>query len=147
MSWGESTKVLANTVGRIDFQAKQPEFNFPNTYPLEGDLSAGLRYPTFKQLEPVLLGHASCTFIKKNNNNTKNEKKRESRDSKTSACFGCCSSYTSFCSSNQLHLGQRKYCCIKICCNQFFQIKVYRVYCAHNVSLENVQHYCMPNKL
>ena len=52
-------------------------------------------------------------------------------------------SYTSFCSSNQLHCVRRKYYCIKICCNQFIQIKVYRVYCAHYVSLENVQHYCI----
>ena len=42
MSSGESTNVLANAVGRIDFWVKQPQFNFPNTYPLNGDLSAGL---------------------------------------------------------------------------------------------------------
>ena len=65
MSLGESTNVLANAIGRIDCRAKQPQLDFPNTYPLDGDLSAGLRYPTFEQLEPVLLGHVSCTFIKK----------------------------------------------------------------------------------
>ena len=77
MSLGESTNVLANAIGRIDCRAKQPQLDFPNTYPLDGDLSAGLRYPTFEQLEPVLLGHVSCTFIKNNNNNnTKNTHKK-----------------------------------------------------------------------
>ena len=90
MSSGELTNVLANAVGRIDFRVKQPQFDFPDTYPLDGDLSAGLCYPTFEQLEPMLLGHASWTCIKKtNNNNTKNAKKHESRDSKTNACFSC----------------------------------------------------------
>ena len=92
MSSGESTNVLANAFGRIDFWVKQPQFDFPNTYALDGDLSAGLCYTTFEQLEPVLLGHVSCTFIKNNNNNnTKNtqKKKHESRDSKTNACFSC----------------------------------------------------------
>ena len=92
MSLGESTNVLANAIGRIDFRAKQPQLDIPNTYPLDGDLSAGLCYPTFEQLEPVLLGHASCTCIKNNaNNNTKNTKKKKhkSRDSKMNACFGC----------------------------------------------------------
>ena len=77
MSSGESTNVLVNAVGRIDFWVKQPQLDFPNTYPLDGDLSAGLRYTTFEQLEPVLLGHASCTCIKNNsNNNTKNTQKK-----------------------------------------------------------------------
>ena len=77
MSLGESTNVLANAIGRIDCGAKQPQLDFPNTYPLDSDLSAGLCYPTFEQLEPVLLGHVSCTFIKNNsNNNTKNTKKK-----------------------------------------------------------------------
>ena len=77
MSLGESTNVLANAIGRIDFWVKQPQFDFPNTYPLDGDLSAGLHYPTFEQLEPLLLGHVSCTFIKNNNNNnTKNTHKK-----------------------------------------------------------------------
>ena len=80
MSLGESTNVLANAIGRIDFRAKQPQLDFPNTYPLDGDLSAGLCYPTFEQLEPVLLGHASCTCIKNNsNNNTKNTQKKKTR--------------------------------------------------------------------
>ena len=77
MSLAESTNVLANAVGRIDFWVKQPQFDFRNTYPLDGDLSAGLRYPTFEQLEPVLLGHVSCTFIK--NNNTKNTQKKNTK--------------------------------------------------------------------
>ena len=141
MSSGESTNVLANAIRWIDFQAKQPQFDFPDTYPLDGDLSAGLHYPTFEQLKPVLLGHASCTCIKKtnNNNNTKNANNTKAgiqRQMRVSVV-----SYTTFCSSNQLHRGRRKYYCIKIFCNQFIQIKVYRVYCAHNVSLENVQHY------
>ena len=145
MSSGELTNVLANAVGRIDFRPKQPQFDFPNTYPLNGDLSAGLCYPTFEQLEPVLLGHDSCTCIKKtnNNNNTNNTKAGIQKQMHVSVV-----SYTTFCSSNQLYRGRRKYCyCIKICCNRFIQIKVYRVYCAHNVLVENVQHYCMPNKL
>ena len=80
MSLGESTNVLANAIGRIDCRAKQPQLDFPNTYPLDGDLSAGLRYPTFEQLEPVLLGHVSCTFIKNNNNNnTKNTQKKNTK--------------------------------------------------------------------
>ena len=78
MSSGESTNVLANSVRRIDFWAKQPQFDFLNTYPLDGDLSVGLRYTTFEQLQPVLLGHASCTFIKNNDNNkTKNTHKKK----------------------------------------------------------------------
>ena len=91
MSLGESTNVLVNAVWRIDFRAKRLQFDFPNTYPLDGDLSAGLRYPRFGQLEPVLLGYASSTFLKNNNNNNtkKAKKKHESRDSKTNACFGC----------------------------------------------------------
>ena len=132
---------LANAVRRVDFRAKQPQFDFLNTYPLDGDLSAMLRYPTFEQLEPVLLGHASRTCIKKTNNNTKNASNAKAgiqRQTHVSVV-----SYTSFCSSNQLHRGRRKYYCIKIFCNQFIQIKVY---CAHNVSLENVQHYCIANK-
>lgn len=69
-----------NAIGRIDFRAKQPQLDIPNTYPLDGDLSAGLCYPTFEQLEPVLLGHASCTCIKNNsNNNTKNTKKKKTQ--------------------------------------------------------------------
>ena len=44
---------------------------------------------------------------------------------------------------NYIVFEGNNYYCIKICCNQFIQIKVYRVYCAHNVSLENVQHYCI----
>ena len=144
MSLGESTNVLANTIGRIDFRAKQPQLGFPNTYPLDGDLSAGLCYPTFEQLEPVLLGHASCTCIKNNsNNNIKNTKKKNTKAGIQRWMHVSVVSYTSFCSSNQLHCVRRKYYCIKICCNQFIQIKVYRVYCAHNVSLENVQHYCI----
>ena len=87
MSWGESTKVLANTVGRIDFQAKRPQFNFPNTYPLEGDLSAGLRCPTFKQLEPVLLGHASCTFIKKTTTTTQRTQATQKQGFKDKCMF------------------------------------------------------------
>ena len=79
MSLGESTNVLANAIGRIDCRAKQPQLDFPNTHPLDGDLSAGLRYPTFEQLEPVLLGHVSCTFIKNNNNNTKNTQKKNTK--------------------------------------------------------------------
>ena len=92
MSSGKSTNVLANAIWRIDFRAKQPQFDFPNTYRLDGDLSAGLRHPTFQQLGPVLLGHASSIFLKNNNNNNntkKAKKKNESRDSKTSACFSC----------------------------------------------------------
>ena len=91
MSLGESTNVLANAIGRIDCRAKQPQLDFPNTYPLDGDLSAGLRYPTFEQLEPVLLGHVSCTFIKTTTTTTQrtHKKKHESRDSKTNACFSC----------------------------------------------------------
>ena len=144
MSLGESTNVLANAVGRIDFRAKQPQFNFLITYSLDGDLSAGLRCPTYEQLEPVLLGHASCTCIKKTNNNTKNANNTKAgiqRQTHVSVVI-----YTSFCSSNQVHPGRRKYYCIKIFFNQFIQIKVYRVYCAHNVSVENVQHYCISNK-
>ena len=91
MSSGESTNVLANAVGRIDFRAKRPQFDFPDTYPLDGDLSAGLCYPTFEQLEPVLLGHALCTCIKKNKQQQqhKERKQHKSRDSKTNACFSC----------------------------------------------------------
>ena len=91
MSLGESTNVPANAIGRIDCRAKQPQLDFPNTYPLDGDLSAGLCYPTFEQLEPVLLGHVSCTFIKKQQQQHKErtKKKHESRDSKTNACFSC----------------------------------------------------------
>ena len=70
MSLGESTNVLANAIGRIDFWAKQPQFDFPDTYRLGGDLSSGLCYPTFEQLESVLLGHASCTCIKKKTTTT-----------------------------------------------------------------------------
>ena len=93
MSLGESTNVLVNAIGRIDCRAKQPQLDFPNTYPLDGDLSAGLRYPTFEQLEPVLLGHVSCTFIKKQQQQQQHkehtQKKHESRDSETNACFSC----------------------------------------------------------
>ena len=144
MSSGESTNVLANDVGRIVFRAKQLQFDFLHTYSLDGDLSAGLCYRTYEQLEPVLLGHASCTCIKKTNNNTKNASNTKAgiqRQTHVSVI-----SYTSFCSSNQVHRGRRKYYCIKIFCNQFIQIKVYRLYCAHNVSVENVQHYCISNK-
>ena len=42
MSLGESTNVLVNAVWRIDFRAKRLQFDFLNTYPLDGDLSAGL---------------------------------------------------------------------------------------------------------
>ena len=88
MSSGESTNVLANAVGRIDFWVKQPQLDFPNTYPLDGDLSAGLCYPTFEQLEPMLLGHASWTCIKKtNNNNTKNAKKTRKQEFKDKCVF------------------------------------------------------------
>ena len=88
MSLGESTNVLANAIGRIDCRAKQPQLDFPNTYPLDGDLSAGLCYPTFEQLEPVLLGHVSCTFIKNNsNNNTKNTKKKTRKQGFKDECM------------------------------------------------------------
>ena len=88
MSSGESTNVLANAVGRIDFWVKQPQFDFPNTYALDGDLSAGLCYTTFEQLEPVLLGHASCTCIKNNsNNNTKNTKKKTRKQGFKDECM------------------------------------------------------------
>ena len=88
MSLGESTNVLANAIGRIDCRAKQPQLDFPNTYPLNGDLSAGLCYPTFEQLEPVLLGHVSCTFIKNNsNNNTKNTKKKTRKQGFKDECM------------------------------------------------------------
>ena len=79
MSLGESTNVLANAIGRIDCRAKQPQLDFPNTYPLDGDLSAGLCYPTFEQLEPVLLGHVSCTFIKTTTTTTQRTHKKKTR--------------------------------------------------------------------
>ena len=95
---------LANAVRRIDFRAKQPQFDFLNTYPLDGDLSAMLRYPTFEQLEPVLLGHASRTCIKKTNNNTKNASNAKAGIQIQTHVSVV--SYTSFCSSNQLHRGE-----------------------------------------
>ena len=77
MSLGELTNVLVNAVWRIDFRAKRLPFDFLNTYPLDGDLSAGLCYPRFGQLEPVLLGYASSTFLKNNNNNNNTKKAKK----------------------------------------------------------------------
>lgn len=118
-SSGKSTNDLVNAIGQINFWAKRLQFDFYNTNPLDGDLSAGLRYPTFEQLEPVLLGHASCTFIKNNNNNnTKNTPQKNTKAGIQRQILVLVVSYTSFCSSNQLYHGRRKYCyCIKICCN------------------------------
>ena len=38
----------------IDHYPLDNSIGFPNTYPLDSDLSGGWRYPTFKQLRPVL---------------------------------------------------------------------------------------------
>ena len=131
---GPVVRKVANTI-HWNLYPVVSTIDFFNTYPLDGDLSAGLHYPTFEQLEPVLLCYTTCICIKKTTTTTQRQ------------MYVSVVSYTSLCSSNQLHRGQRKYYCIKICCNQLIQSKVYRMYCAHNVSLENVQHYCMPNRL
>ena len=46
---------LDNVVHRIiDHYPLDNSIGFPSTYPLDSDLSGGWRYPTFKQLRPVL---------------------------------------------------------------------------------------------
>ena len=147
MSSGESTNVLANAVGRIDFRAKRPQFDFPDT--------TGWWFICWVVLSNIWTTGASAAWPcfmylyqkKQTTTTTQRTQTTQKQGFKDKCVFQLLATYTTFCSSNQLHRGRRKYYCLKIFCNQFIQIKVYRVYCAHNVSLENVRNYCMPNKL
>ena len=45
---------LDSAIHRINHYALDSTFGFPNTYPLDRDLSGGWRYPTFEQLGPAV---------------------------------------------------------------------------------------------
>ena len=43
-----------NTIHWINLFPVDEAIDFPNTYPLDSNLSGGLQYPTFEQPEPVV---------------------------------------------------------------------------------------------
>ena len=45
---------LDSAIHRINHYVLDSAFGFPNTYPLDRDLSGGWRYPTLEQLRPVV---------------------------------------------------------------------------------------------
>ena len=45
---------LDSAIHRINHDSLDSTFGFPNTYPLDRDLSGGWRYPTLEQLGPVV---------------------------------------------------------------------------------------------
>ena len=45
---------LDSAIHRINHDSLDSTFGFPNTYPLDSDLSGGWCYPTLEQLEPLV---------------------------------------------------------------------------------------------
>ena len=45
---------LDSAIHRINHDSLDSTFGFPNTYPLDRDLSGGWRYPTLEQLGPAV---------------------------------------------------------------------------------------------
>ena len=45
-------QTLDSAIHRINHYPADNVIGFPNTYPLDSDLSGGKRYPTFEQLGP-----------------------------------------------------------------------------------------------
>ena len=50
-----------DTIHRINLHPVDSATGFPNTYPLDSDLSCGKRYPSFEQLEPS--GQGLCISL------------------------------------------------------------------------------------
>ena len=119
MSSGESTNVLANAAGESTFG--QNDHNSISLILIHWMVIylLGCAIQHLNNWSQCCLATLHGPVSKKQTTTTqrmqKNTKAGIQRQMRVSVV-----SYTTFCSSNQLYRGRRKYCyCIKICCNQF----------------------------